>query len=406
MKTKLIALALCALTGAAVVLYPGSGNTFHSTFHSPGEGAPPPDRTPPVPGAAPRVEVVFVLDTTGSMGGLIQTAKEKIWSIASTMASAQPAPEIRMGLVAYRDRGDAYLTRVTDLSTDLDSVYATLMDYRAEGGGDGPESVNAALASALDQISWSQNSEVYRVVFLVGDAPPHMDYQDEERYPDIVTRARDRGIVINTIRCGESPSTEEAWRRIAALAGGDYFSVDQAGGAVAITTPYDEKLAALSAQLDDTRLFFGNGRARERGETKAAATSKLHHAASEASRARRAAFNASGSGQANLFGDLDLVAALESGKLRLEDVAEEALPESIQPMTPVEREDYVARQAEKRTKLEQRIRTLADERAAYLSERAESLDGVRESLDYRLYDSIRAQGADKGLGYHAPAPRL
>ena len=63
-----------------------------------------------------RIDVVFVLDTTGSMGGLIQAAREKIWSIATTMASAQSAPEIRMGLVAYRDRGDAYVTRVVDLS--------------------------------------------------------------------------------------------------------------------------------------------------------------------------------------------------------------------------------------------------------------------------------------------------
>jgi hypothetical protein len=85
------------------------------------------------------------------MGGLIQAAKEKIWSIASTMAAAQPAPQIRMGLVAYRDRGDDYVTRVVDLTADLDSVYAALMQFEAGGGGDGPESVNQALADALDK---------------------------------------------------------------------------------------------------------------------------------------------------------------------------------------------------------------------------------------------------------------
>ena len=96
-----------------------------------------PDETPRIAidtGQTPKIDVVFVLDTTGSMGGLIQTAKEKIWAIASTMASAQPTPELRIGLVAYRDRGDAYVTRVVDLSDDLDSVYATLMDFQADGG--------------------------------------------------------------------------------------------------------------------------------------------------------------------------------------------------------------------------------------------------------------------------------
>jgi uncharacterized protein YegL len=95
---------------------------------------------------------VFVLDTTGSMGGLISTAKEKIWSIASTLAQAEQASEISMGLVAYRDRGDAYVTRIVDLDKDLDSMYAKLMDFAADGGGDGPEAVNEALAAAIHDI--------------------------------------------------------------------------------------------------------------------------------------------------------------------------------------------------------------------------------------------------------------
>jgi len=86
----------------------------------------------------PAVEVMFVLDTTGSMSGLIDAAKDKIWSIANTLASADPAPAIRMGLVGYRDRGDAYVTTRTDLSGDLDAVYTQLMQYGADGGGDGP----------------------------------------------------------------------------------------------------------------------------------------------------------------------------------------------------------------------------------------------------------------------------
>jgi len=131
MKTKLLGIALFGLTLASVVYYPqlmakniqiDTPIQHHVT-------------------ANPKIDVVFVLDTTGSMSGLIQTAKEKIWSIATTMASAQQAPEIRIGLVAYRDRGDSYVTKVVDLSSDLDTVYATLMDFEADGGNDTPESV-------------------------------------------------------------------------------------------------------------------------------------------------------------------------------------------------------------------------------------------------------------------------
>ncbi len=179
MKTTLIGTALFVLTAAAVAFYPAvksSGSVVGTTNHTS-------TQIDPVHGGKPKIDVVFVLDTTGSMSGLIDAAKEKIWSIATSMASAQPAPEIRIGLVAYRDRGDAYVTRVVDLSSDIDTMYATLMQFTADGGGDGPESVNQALNDAVTKMSWSQDANAYKVIFLVGDAPPHMDYQDDVKYP-------------------------------------------------------------------------------------------------------------------------------------------------------------------------------------------------------------------------------
>ncbi len=149
MKTNIIAIALFTLTVGVIAFYPAYrpvGAVTHKPIVTPPVGA--------LSSRPPRIDVVFALDTTGSMGGLIDAAKEKIWSIAGTMASAQPAPEIRMGLIAYRDRGDAYVTRVLDLSQDLDSMYAALMDFKAAGGGDGPESVNEALHDAVNRISW------------------------------------------------------------------------------------------------------------------------------------------------------------------------------------------------------------------------------------------------------------
>src|SRR3954470_8792571 len=100
----------------------------------------------------PKVEVVFCLDTTGSMGGLIEGAKQKIWAICNQVASGKPTPDLRVGLVAYRDRGDAYVTRVIDLTDDLDDIHKQLMGFRAEGGGDEPESVNQALDDAVHKV--------------------------------------------------------------------------------------------------------------------------------------------------------------------------------------------------------------------------------------------------------------
>ncbi len=392
MRSKILVIALFALTLGAVIYYPAlKARTI--------EPKPVPVAHIVAPQGTPKVDVVFVLDTTGSMGGLIQTAKEKIWSIATTMASAQPTPEIRIGLVAYRDRGDQYVTRVVDLSDDLDSVYATLMDFQAGGGGDTPESVNQALYDAVHNISWSQDSQAYQVVFLVGDAPPHMDYPNEASYPEIVKAARARGIVVNTVQCGDLPVTAEPWAQIADLGQGKFFQVEQAGGAVAMTTPYDAELATLSARLDDTRLYFGSEEEKEKMASKVAATDKLHEGASVESRARRAAFNVSAGGRANLLGKNDLVDAIASGDIKLEELDEEELPAALKPMAPEEQQDYVEELAQERSELQRQMRELADDRDGYISKKAREAGGYKDSLDQKIYEAVAEQAGAVGLEY-------
>lgn len=402
MKTQLTALTLCVATALGVALFPAAGTPL--TGHPPPTQVVPPPLALPVGNERPRIEAVFVLDTTGSMSGLIAAAKEKIWSIASTMAAAQPAPEIRLGLVAYRDRGDRYVTRTVDLSADLDSLYATLMEFRADGGGDGPESVNQALHDAVHGLSWSQDGQAYRAIFLVGDAPPHMDYQDDVKYPETVAVARARGIVVNTIQAGNNPSTASAWQQIAELGSGDFARVDQAGSAVALATPYDRELARLSAELDATRLYYGNAAEQAEHRKKVDAAARLHASSSDESRARRATFNASASGKANLLGEGELVEEVVSGRVDLDALEPELLPAPLQAMAPAERKAEVAKQAAQRNELQQRIGELADRRTAYLRDRVEEGGGAEASLDDQLYRTIKEQAAASGLRYEAAAP--
>ena len=388
MKSKLLGIALFGLTLAAVVYYP---QLMAKNIQI----------EPPIQQhitAEPKIDVVFVLDTTGSMSGLIQTAKEKIWSIATTMASAQQSPEIRIGLVAYRDRGDSYVTKVVDLSADLDSVYATLMDFEADGGGDTPESVNKALYDAVHNMSWSQEDQAYQVIFLVGDAPPHMDY-NEVRYPEIVASALEKGIVVNTIQCGDMPITVGPWTQIASLSQGEFFQVDQAGGAVAFNTPFDVEIAELSAQLDDTRLYYGTEEEKNRMKGKVAATDKIHAGLSFASRARRAEFNASVGGRANLLGDNELVAAVVGGTIDLDEIEEDALPEALKPMAPAEQKAFVAELSEKREDLQRQIRDLSANRSGYIAKKVDAAGGMKSSLDQKLYDAVKEQAGEAGFEY-------
>ena len=142
-----------------------ASSLFGSTFALAAEPAQQGHVAPqPQKAARPTLDVVFVLDTTGSMSGLIEGAKQKIWSIASRLASGTPAPRIRVGLVAYRDRGDEYVTRRFELSEDLDAVYANLQGFSAAGGGDGPEHVGQALGEAVSLMQWGQDPKTARMI--------------------------------------------------------------------------------------------------------------------------------------------------------------------------------------------------------------------------------------------------
>src|ERR1051326_6351765 len=137
----------------------------------------PAERVKDAANGKPTIEMVFVLDTTSSMTGLIEGAKQKIWSIVNDVQKAPSRPNMRIGLVAFRDHGDAYVTKILPITSDLDKVYTTLMEYRAEGGGDTPEDVRQALADGVHQAGWSPKSpRIAQILFLVGDAPPHDDY--------------------------------------------------------------------------------------------------------------------------------------------------------------------------------------------------------------------------------------
>lgn len=390
MNTKIIGIALFALTLVAVIYYPKLHASNVIIDDNIGQHI--------VASQRPVVDVVFVLDTTGSMSGLIETAKEKIWSIASTMASAQPTPEIRIGLVGYRDRGDAYVTKVVDLNDDLDSVYATLMQFQAGGGGDTPESVNRALYEAVHNMSWSERDQAYQVVFLVGDAPPHMDY-NEVRYPAIVAAANEKGIVINTIQSGNLAMTVEPWTTIANLGHGSFFQVEQAGGAVAYTTPYDEEIAELAARLDRTRLYYGSGDELKRAREKMAAAEEIAATASVASRARRGVFNSAAGGRANLLGDKELVAAVIEGEVELDEIEPEDLPAALKPMVPAEQAEYIDRLADERADYQQKIRQLAEDRDEFLAKKVEEAGGLEDSLDQMLYETVKEQAGKAGLEY-------
>ena len=165
------------------------------------------------------LDVVFVLDTTGSMSGELGEAQERLRQLAAALRTARTGERVRFGVVAFRDRGDEYVTRTSPLSEEIATTEAFLGGLTADGGGDEPESVLAALDVALTTMEWDRAPATERRVVLVGDAPPHLDYADEQV---IATARRDR-IVIDTIGCRSlSPDGVRIFRRLAYATEGSY----------------------------------------------------------------------------------------------------------------------------------------------------------------------------------------
>jgi Mg-chelatase subunit ChlD len=345
--------------------------------------------------AKPRIEVCFVLDTTGSMGGLIEGAKQKIWSIANEMISAKPTPEIRIGLVAYRDRGDEYVTRSFDLTNDVDAVYGHLQSFKAAGGGDEPESVNEALAAAVREMTWSTNRHTLKVIFLVGDAPPHMDYADGPKYPKVCQEAMKKDLIINAVQCGSIPRTTPFWKEIAQLSEGSYAAIPQSGNMMAISTPMDDKLAALNRELGGTLVAYGGVRAR-----KAIASKQLAaETAPAAVAADRLAFN-SAAGVA-VQGEGELLDGLSSGKVKLAALKKDELPPELQKLSDKELKAEIEKKQKERSEVQTQIQKLSQEREAYLAAERKKLaeQGKGDSFDAQVAASIRAEAARKGIEY-------
>jgi hypothetical protein len=324
------------------------------------------------------------------MAGLIDGAKRKIWSIANTIVDTNPDADIAMALVAYRDIGDSYVVKTTaPLSEDIQGLYGKLTKLEADGGGDTPESVNAALSEAVSKLEWSSGDDVTRIVFLVGDAPPHMDYQ-EKKFPAILEDAVKRDIIVNAVQAGNMLETTEIWREIAQRGHGRYMAIPQDGGeVVVIITPFDEEILELQRQLDKTVIPYGEKRVQNEimdklGERAAASVStQADNAEYYSKRAKKEVVTGAG----------DLVADVRNSKASVSAIPQAELPEEMKAMKPEDRQVFVEKRLDERVKLEGRMTDLVAKRNDFIAKEKSSQPKGKtaDSFDNAVQETLRSQ---------------
>jgi len=190
----------------------------------------------------PRLDLVFLVDATGSMGDEIAKLKGSMRAVAQQISQLPGQPDICYGLVAYRDRGDAFLTRTHDFTDDLGAFQQVLARVQAGGGGDTPEALNEALHETVHGLAW--RSDAARMVVLVADAPPHLDYGGPQ-YDRDMQAALAKGIKLFAVGAsGLDPVGEYIYRQMAQYTAGrfvflTYKDAANPGSGPGTQTPHD-----------------------------------------------------------------------------------------------------------------------------------------------------------------------
>ncbi|WP_040282015.1 vWA domain-containing protein [Psychroserpens damuponensis] len=341
-------------------------------------------------------EIVFCLDATGSMSGLIGTAKEKIWDIVTELAQSNDVDTLKMGMVFYRDRSDTFITKQIAITTDLDEVYADLLEMTADGGGDTPESVNQALHESITNMTWSTDNHTYRTIFVVGDCPPHMDYQDDVKYTESCKLAAEKGIIINTIKLGKS--CEEAiphFRAMSQCTNGEFLMLDQDAKDYVIATPFDQEINELSKEIDNTRMYYGTHNEREYNYEKKDKSMQAYTDGSPTANSKRAEYKNSKVGKKGSYGTNEIINDYNDGKLKLDAIADNKLPQELRGLSTAEKESIIKDLSNKRKMNASQLQELFKKKNAYIKSK-ESKQADSTSFSKEVVKILKEQSHEKG----------
>lgn len=339
---------------------------------------------------APRIDMVIALDTSGSMSGLINAARQKLWDIVNEAARAKPAPVLRVGLVTFGSSGsekDGYVIVQSPLTTDLDAIYEKLFALRTSGG---TEYVGRAVHRSLHEMDWHRGRQTLRQIFVAGNESADQDRR--VRAATAVRNARKRGIFVNAIFCGsERSGVARSWQAVARGGRGVFAAIDHNHGTVMVATPYDAKINALSAKLNRTYVAYGRkGRAARANQARQDKNALRTHSAAAASRAKA---KASAVYRADNW---DLVDARRAGKLA--KIKKEELPAVMQAMSVPERKAYLDKKEKERKQLKAQIRELSKKRDTYAAaEKAKQGKSEGAAFDHAVKRAIRVQAASQNI---------
>ena len=345
----------------------------------------------------PRIQLALLLDTSNSMDGLIRQAQAQLWRVVNEFAKARKGeanPTLEVALYEYGNNGLAaesqWVRQVVPFTTDLDLLSEMLFALRTNGGS---EYCGAVMAHALGGLKWSDDPGDLRTVFIAGNEPFN---QGQTEYRTVAGRAREKGIHVNTIFCGNrQEGISTFWQDGATLGGGSFSHIDQEQAIREMPAPQDKEIEQLGVKLNATYIPYGAGGA--------AGTSNQYRQDGNA-----AGLNRSSNVERQLFkgsklysnDGWDLVDGVKKGKVDLESLDREALPEAMRDLSATERAAFVETKREERQAIQDRLQALRVEREAFLESAKKDGEGnAPESLDAAMMVALRTQAEAKGFRF-------
>ncbi|HEX6848647.1 MAG TPA: vWA domain-containing protein [Chitinophagaceae bacterium] len=314
--------------------------------------------------SGPKIQAAILLDVSNSMDGLIEQAKAQLWTMVNTMGKAKcngEAPKIEIALYEYgRDNNDikkGYVKQITPFTSDLDDLSQKLFQLTTHGG---QEYCGHVIYTSLNELAWDTTSSNYKVIFISGNE----DFlQGNITYTVACNEAKKKGVIVNTIYCGDRlQGIREHWNLLGECGNGSFTTINSDEKPEDIPTPYDSTLITLNYKLNGTYIYYGadgKGKKQLQGSMDAANTSINTYAGVNRAMTK-SSVNYKNSGW-------DLVDAKEEDKKVLDKVDLKTLPDSLQKKSKLELEAIVNQKAAERAAIQKEMQEINKKRETYIA---------------------------------------
>ncbi len=343
--------------------------------------------------AKPKVQLAILLDTSGSMDGLIDQARTQLWTIVNEFAFMKRAgqePELEVALYEYGNSSiaadEGYIRQVLAFTMDLDKVSEELFKLTTNGGS---EFCGHVIKSAVEGLKWSDVADDYKAIFIAGNEPFTQGSVD---FKESCKAAITKDVIVNTIHCGGfQDGIDGKWQEGAQLADGTYLSIDHNAKVVHIASPHDEEILKTGEEINKTYIRYGNaggeGAARQEEQDKNA------DGAGQGADVNRALWKSKNQYRND---DWDLIDAIDNETVKLADIKKEDLPEELRKLSDEDLKKHIDAKRAERAELKKKLLELETKRNNHVAEERRKLaEKGEETLDAAVLKAVREQAAKR-----------